>query len=184
VPGAADRHFGVYLRREQAGDEAAIAAVHAAAFARADAPRVEPPEVALVALLRASDAWIPALSIVAFADEQIVGHVVCSRATIADSFAVLGLGPLGVHPDYQDARFGSALMHAIIGAADSLDEPLIVLLGNPAYYERFGFEPAADHRIGAPDDSYGEHFQVRHLTSATGAERGPFRYADAFGWVS
>jgi putative acetyltransferase len=71
-------------------------------------------------------------------------------------------------------------MHAVIAAADSLGEPLIVLLGAPEYYQRFGFEPAADHRIAAPDDSYGEDFQVRRLTTATGSERGSFRYADAF----
>ncbi len=174
----------MFLRRERPGDAAAIAAVHAAAFARPDSDGGEPPEVALVAMLRSSDAWIPELSIVAIADEEIAGHVVCSRATIAESIPVLALGPLGVHPDRQDTRIGSALMHAVIGAADSLDEPLIALLGDPGYYERFGFEPAADHRIVAPEDWYGEHFQVRHLAKATGHERGPFRYADAFAVVS
>ncbi len=129
--------------------------MHAAAFARPDEPEAAPPEVELVAQLRASQEWIPELSIVAITDELIVGHVVCSRATIADSIEVLGLGPLGVHPDYQDERIGSALMHAVIGAA-------------------------ADHRIAAPQDSYGEHFQVRHLHSATGNEKDPFRHADAF----
>lgn len=170
----------MFLRREQPGDAAAIAAVHRAAFARPDADGEEPPEVALVAELRASDAWIASLSIVAIVNEELVGHVVCSRATIAESIPVLGLGPLGVHPDHQDERVGSALMHAIVAAADSVGEPLIVLLGDPAYYERFGFEPASDHRIAAPDDDYGEHFQVRHLTNATGDERGRFQYAPAF----
>ena len=173
----------MYLRRERPGDEAAIAAVHSAAFARPDAPGSEPPEVELVSQLRTSESWIPQLSIVAIVDEEIVGHVVCSRATIADSIPVLGLGPLGVHPFRQDAQVGSALMHAVIAAADSIGEPLIVLLGSPAYYDRFGFEPAADHRIAAPNDLYGEDFQVRHLTNATGTERGPFRYADAFDLV-
>jgi putative acetyltransferase len=170
----------MFLRREQPGDEAAIAAVHRTAFARPDDPDTEPPEVELVSSLRASDAWIPTLSIVAVVDEQVAGHVVCSRATIGDTIPVLGLGPLGVHPDFQDGRVGTALMHAVIAAADSLGEPLIALLGSPAYYERFGFEPAADHRIAAPRDEYGEDFQVRHLTGATGTERGPFRYPEPF----
>lgn len=173
----------MFLRREQPGDEAAIAAVHRAAFARPEADGEEPPEVALVAELRASDAWIAPLSIVAIVNEELVGHVLCSRATIDDSIPVLGLGPLGVHPDHQDERVGSALMHAIVAAADSVGEPLIVLLGDPAYYERFGFEPAADHRIVAPDADYGADFQVRHLTDATGTERGQFTYAPAFDLV-
>jgi putative acetyltransferase len=173
----------MYLRREQPGDEAAIAAVHRAAFARPDADGEEPPEVVLVAELRASDAWIAPLSIVAIVNEELVGHVVCSRATIGDSIPVLGLGPLGVHPEHQDERVGSALMHAIVAAADSVGEPLIALLGDPAFYERFGFEPAADHRITAPRAEYGGDFQVRHLTGATGTERGQFRYAPPFDGV-
>jgi putative acetyltransferase len=88
----------VYLRREREGDAPAIGAVHAAAFLRPDAPGAEPPEVLLVALLRASDAWIPALSIVAVEDASIVGHVLCTRATIAGRIPALGLGPLGVAP--------------------------------------------------------------------------------------
>jgi putative acetyltransferase len=50
----------VILRREQPGDEAAIAAVHAASFARPEHPAAIPPEVGLVDELRTSDAWIPA----------------------------------------------------------------------------------------------------------------------------
>jgi putative acetyltransferase len=173
----------VILRRERPGDEAAIAAVHAAAFARPEQPGAVPPEVGLVDELRASDAWIPALSVVALVDDEIVGHVVCSRATIADTHAVVGLGPLGVRPQSQNRGVGTALVHAIVGAADALDEPLIALLGNPRYYGRFGFERAADHGIEAPDPNYGDDFQVRTLTTATGAERGEFRYPPAFDGV-
>lgn len=175
-----DRPTWMLLRRERLEDESAIAAVHASAFARPEIPRVAPAEVTLVASLRGSDAWIPPLSIVAVMDEGVVGHVVCSRATIADTIPVLGLGPLGVKPDRQHALAGSALMHAVIGAADALDERLIGLLGDPDYYGRFGFTTAAEHGIEAPEDWYGDHFQVRFLTRATGQERGAFRYAAAF----
>jgi putative acetyltransferase len=158
----------------------AIAAVHAAAFARPENPGAIPPEAGLVDELRASQAWIPALSVVALVDDDIVGHVVCSRATIANSYAVLGLGPLGVRPGSQNRGVGTALVHAVVAAADALDEPLIMLLGNPRYYGRFGFQRAADHGIEAPDPNYGDDFQVRFLTTATGAARGDFRYAPAF----
>jgi putative acetyltransferase len=173
----------VFVRREQPGDEPAIASVHASAFVRPESPETEPPEAMLVALLRASDAWIPPLSIVAVEGGSIVGHVVCTRATIAGRFSVLGLGPLGVHPAHQNAGVGTALMHAIVAAADALDEPLIALLGACEYYERFGFETAARHGIVAPREWYGDHFQVRLLSRATGDERGAFEYADAFSTV-
>lgn len=44
------------------------------------------------------------------------------------------LGPLGVAPSHQAAGIGSALVHAVLGAADALDEALVALLGAPAYY--------------------------------------------------
>jgi putative acetyltransferase len=53
---------------------------------------------------------------------------------------VIALGPLAVRPDRQQNGVGSALMHAVLGAADALGEPLAALLSNPAYYQRFGFE--------------------------------------------
>ncbi len=171
------------LRREREGDAPAIASVHASAFARLGIVGVEPPEVLLVSELRASRAWLPELSIVALIDGSIAGHVVCSRAHIGDTIPVLGLGPLGVAPEYQGNGVGSALMHAVIAAADALAERLIVLLGRPDYYRRFGFEPASNHGIAPPHDWYGDHFQVRYLTSAIGDENGVFRYADAFATV-
>jgi len=170
----------VILRREVPGDVDAIRTVHAAAFARPETPGVEPPEADLVTQLRASDAWMPALSIVALDGDEIVGHVVCTRATIADRFAVLGLGPLGVAPGRQRAGVGLALMHAVLGAADACGEPLVALLGNPNYYQRFGFEPASAHGIEPPREWYGDAFQVRTLTAATGTERGRFAYAAPF----
>jgi putative acetyltransferase len=71
-------------------------------------------------------------------------------------------------------------MHAVLAAADALDEHLVCLLGDPGYYARFGFAPAREHGIEPPHDWYGDHFQVRVLTHATGTERGVFAYDPAF----
>jgi putative acetyltransferase len=170
----------VVIRREAAGDAAAVARVHAAAFATADGPPV-PVEVALVEQLRSSPHWLPHLSLVACSGEKVVGHVVCTRAEVGPEGApALGLGPIGVRPDHQDQGVGSALMHAVLGAADACDESLVALLGEPAYYRRFGFVPAADLGIDAPDDSWGAYFQARPLSRYSDDLRGAFRYAAPF----
>ena len=59
-------------------------------------------------------------------------------------------------------------------------DPLIALLGSTVYYGRFGFVPAADLGIDAPDPAWGDHFQVRTLTTYTPDLRGRFTYAAPF----
>src|SRR5690349_7318305 len=118
----------VALRPEQVGDEATIYAIHRDAFRRPETPDADPPEAPLVDELRASDAWIPELSIVAIEDDVIVGHVVCSRSTIDDSIPVLGLGPIGVVPARQNDGIGQALVRAVIAAAEARGERLVGLL--------------------------------------------------------
>ncbi|MGH3792696.1 MAG: GNAT family N-acetyltransferase, partial [Pseudonocardiaceae bacterium] len=58
--------------------------------------------------------------------------------SIADRPSI-SLGPLGVIPACQRRGVGRALMHAVLAAADALDEPAVTLLGDPAYYSWFGF---------------------------------------------
>ena len=71
-------------------------------------------------------------------------------------------------------------MHAVIGAADALDEPLIGLLGSLDYYPRFGFQPA--ERLGITPDraEWADHFQVRPLTAYDSRILGEFHYAEPF----
>jgi putative acetyltransferase len=166
----------VILRRERPTDRSAVRDVHLEAFAR---PVVEvAAEATLVDELREDGDVVPGLSIVAEHDGLVVGHVVCSRARIGERPS-LGLGPLGVLPDHQGRGVGSALMHAVLAAADALDAGEVVLLGSPAYYSRFGFVLAAAAGITSPDPRWAPHFQVRPLTAWDGP-RGPFRYAPAF----
>ena len=166
------------IRRERASDRAAVNEVLAAAFAN---PGGDPPvEVGLVDALRVSDAWIPRLCLVAETEtDRLVGHVVCSRAHV-DDVEVLALGPLAVHPDMQRAGIGSALMHAVLGAADALDEPLVALLGHREYYPRFGFRPGTDLGVRPPVAGWADHFQVRPLERYRESIRGEFRYAQPF----
>src|SRR5215831_6545429 len=130
------------IRRERSGDEPQIYQVHAAAF-RAAGESADPPAASLVDELRQSDDWAPALSFVAVVDDAVVGNVACSYGRVVPSGGrMLYLGPLGVRPERQRQGVGQALMHAVLGAADALDEPVVVLRGDPGYYQRFGFVPA------------------------------------------
>jgi putative acetyltransferase len=173
------------IRREIPSDAAAIRSVTAAAFKGAahSAPPVEsdgaPGEATLVGWLRADAGWIPELSMVACRDEEVIGHVVCTRADVAGA-PVLVLGPLSVLPDHQRSGVGSALMHAVLGAADALGEALVALVGDPAYYARFGFVAASSLAIDAPDPAWGPYFQARPLTAYEPSLGGRFTHPAPF----
>ena len=71
-------------------------------------------------------------------------------------------------------------MDALLAAVDAADVPLIVLLGAPQYYSRFGFRPAKDLGVIPPEPEWGEGFQARPLTAYTESVAGQFQYAPAF----
>ena len=161
------------VRREVPGDVGSIRDVHRAAFGGG-----EPVEAGLVDALRADSGWLPHLSLVAVRDGELVGHVVATRARVGDVPA-LGVGPLGVVPAAQGRGVGRALMYALLGAAQARDETIVGLLGEPAYYGRFGFVAATDVGITPPDPGWGRYFQV--LVAGGPSSTGQFRYAAPFG---
>jgi putative acetyltransferase len=174
----------VIVRRQRADDYEAIRRVYAEAFRRPhfrppQNPGSVPPEVGLFeALWEAGDA-LPELSFTALNEVGAVGHVTASRATVAN-YSVVAVGPIGVLPEYQGLGIGSALMDALLTAADAADVPMIVLLGSPRYYSRFGFRPAQELGVIPPEPRWGEAFQARPLTAYTPAVAGRFQYASAF----
>ena len=170
------------MRRERPEDVAAVEALHAAAFARpgpGGAGAAAVVEARLVERLRADGDVVPELTLVAEAGGEVVGSAVCSRGRLAGR-PLVALGPLGVAPAHQRRGVGSALVHALLGAADALGEPAVALLGSPLYYARFGFRPAAELGVEAPEPAWGEHFQLRPLHAWDPALAGAFRYAPAF----
>jgi len=177
MPGRPRYGSGVIIRQEQPDDREAIQNVHRAAFGGEVEPR-------LAANLMAAGDAVPELSLAAELDGVVVGHVVTSRATVADSAGSetpsLGLGPIGVLPEHQGEHIGSMLMHASIAAADALGYPMMILLGNPAYYSRFGFELASDYGIAPPDPNWAGAFQIRRLQNYSSQVTGTFSYAPAF----
>ena len=125
------------------------------------------------------------LSLVAVdASDRVVGHLLLSRVAIegADgaAWSVPSLAPMAVLPDWQGRGAGAALVRAAIEAADARGEPLIVVLGHPGYYPRFGFVPASGHGITCPYPVPDEVFMVRSLTADDPAIRGRVRYPACF----
>jgi putative acetyltransferase len=167
------------VRRYERADRDAARRIHVEAFRRKTDPAGVPPEVGLFEALTDEGWAVEALSFVALRDGTPVGHVMCSRATIAPH-PVVALGPIGVLPSDQGQGVGLAMMHTVLGAADALDVPLIVLLGSTSYYPRFGFRPAVALCIQPPEPDWGDHFQARTLTTHDASITGPFRYAPPF----
>jgi putative acetyltransferase len=167
------------IRRETPGDVEAIRGIVRAAFMRSGRS-ILPPEVALIDELRSTEYFLPALSLVAVnSDADVVGHVLCTRGQV-DSAPVLALGPLAVLPVQQRSGVGLALMHAILGAAEALDEPLVGVLGDPGYYSRFGFRPSEEYQIRPPVAEWRRYFQVRVLTRYSPLVHGAFAYPAPF----
>lgn len=166
-----------HIRRETEGDAPLIHALHDAAFSTV--AYASGTEAAIVDALREGEDWVPQLSLVAEVDGKPAGHVVCSYGRLGET-RMLGLGPIGVDPALHGKGIGSALMHAVIGAADAMDEPAIILLGSPDYYGRFGFEPASNCGIEPQDAGWASAFQVRRLANWSDDLRGTYVYSPGF----
>jgi putative acetyltransferase len=137
----------------------------------------------LVDLIRMSDRFVPDLSIVAETDGSLVGHVMLSYVTIEgeESFEVLSLAPLAVHPDHQRLGIGTALIEEALARADERGEPLVVLEGHPDYYPRFGFERGSLLGIEKPAPQVPEDaFMVKRLSAYAPRFHGKLVYPPAF----
>ena len=140
------------LRHETPDDTSAIEAVTVAAFA--DAPHTSHTEQFIVRALR--DASELTLSIVAEEQGQVVGHVALSPVTITDrnghkAEGWYGLGPISVLPQRQGQGIGSRLMEQALSELRAMQAAGCVLLGDPAYYARFGFQARAGLQLpGVP----------------------------------
>lgn len=164
-----------HTRAENTHDITDIHAVVAAAFPTEF-------EADLVDALRADpEAWIEGLSIVAeSADGQVVAHALLTRCQV-DGAPALALAPCSVHPDHQRSGAGSAAIRHGLAAARDLGENLVLVLGHPAYYPRFGFTPASGFGVRAPFDAPDDAFLAQALDPERPTPTGLVRYPAAFG---
>lgn len=170
------------IRVEQSEDAHGISVVNERAFGRAA-------EARLVECIRKSKAWLPALSLVAVLDEQIVAHVLCSRMKIESSggdFECLALGPVSVIPEYQNKGIGTELIITGIECARAIGWKAVIALGHPDYYSRFGFRPASEFGISPtfPKVQPGAFMALELVEGAlANCSAGKAIYADCFSAV-
>lgn len=160
------------IRPEQPRDVSAIYGVNAACFPGDD-------EARLVDLLRAAGNL--SVSLVAEDGGSIVGHVAFSPVNTAASVIGAGLGPLAVLDSHRRQRIAAELVRAGLEACREMGFGWCVVLGEPAYYRRFGFLAASEFGLS---DEYGGGgaFQVIELIpNSLPVSAGWVRYAPEFG---
>lgn len=124
------------IRDENVGDHARIRELTRAAFAAS--PYGDSGEADIIDALREANALT--LSLVAAVEGRVVGQVTVSPVAVGDQDASwYGIGPIAVDPEAQGAGIGSALMRAALARLGDLGAAGCVLVGDPAYYGRFGF---------------------------------------------
>jgi putative acetyltransferase len=166
------------IRPETSADYAAVFAVNALAFGQEN-------EARLVDLIRESDRYIPQLSLVATVDDRIVGHTLFSIIDLvgSETWQVLGLAPLAVHPTFQKQGIGSALVQVGLEQAEAMPYAMAIVLGHPAFYTRFGFVPSTEYGITSPFPVPAEAFMVKPLSQYQTHYQGKVVYPPAFAAV-
>lgn len=157
-------HLKITIRPAQSGDWPAIVDINDAAFEGTA-------ESALIAAIERSGR--PVISLVALADNVPVGHIFFSPIQVqapGPPIPTLALAPMAVAPRLQRRGVGSQLVQA--GLRECLDHAceLVVVVGHPRFYQRFGFRPAGGMGLVSVYSEAGDAFMAVEL--ATGALRG------------
>lgn len=159
------------IRNERSDDAVAIYAVHAGSFPTEG-------EAKLVDALRAAGRL--SVSLVAESNGAVIGHVAFSPVTVASVDEGVGLGPIAVLESDRGQGVGAGLVEEGLAACRVAGFGWAVVLGDPAYYGRFGFRAASEFGLS---DEYrgGAAFQAMELVpGAMPAGAGLVRYSREF----
>jgi len=110
------------------------------------------------------------LSIVAVDDDEVVGHIMFSPATVENSGGVvqgMGLAPMAVLPQFQKQGIGGKLVKEGLKRAKELGYNSVIVIGHKDYYPRFGFQRASKWNIKCPFEVPDEAFMATELTVGT-----------------
>ena len=155
------------VRLEMPADQEAIRALHLAAFPTQD-------EADLVDQLRQDGDIV--FSLVSQVADCLTGHALFSRMTAP--FRALGLGPVAVFPEWRTQGMAARLIETGLGLAGEAGWEAVFVLGEPAYYTRFGFDVTKAQGFRSP--YAGAYFMVRALGSGLPATGGRVDYPRAF----
>lgn len=165
----------IIIRPEKNEDIPVIHQVNQLAFGREN-------EAQLVSMLRKEN--VITLSLVAESNGQIIGHILFSPVTItnADSrWQAVGLGPIAVLPEFQNQGVGAALIRSGMDELKKLGHDVVIVLGHPEYYPRFGFKPSKPFGIQWEVDVPEKDFMMAELNpSAQNGRKGIVHYHPAF----
>ena len=171
----------ICIVEERFQDQAEIRAVYIAAFEGKE-------EADVVDKLRNTSPTF--ISLVAMMDEKVIGHILFTPVRLIQmvdwSIEGMGLAPLAVLPEFQNQGVGTALCSEGLKRVKSAGNPFVVVLGDPSYYARFGFEKASDYHIrsafnGVPEDAF--MIQILKPDEMAGAE-GTVYYQQEFDSVT
>jgi putative acetyltransferase len=164
----------IVVRPERADDRAIVRDVNQRAFEG-------PGEADLVDNLRQEGVVL--LSAVAEVDQRVVGHILFSRMTIdaPDGLvAAAALAPLAVVPEHQRQGIGGRLIRYGLDGLRSSDERVVIVLGHPDYYPRFGFSAALAGNLSSPFPREA-YMALELVPGALDGVRGEVKYPAAFG---
>ncbi|MDV2991132.1 MAG: N-acetyltransferase Eis [Chroococcidiopsis sp. SAG 2025] len=147
------------IRAEAVEDYTNIFKVNKLAFGRED-------EARLVDNVRQLANFNPKLSLVAIEGDRLVGHILFSEIAIVSpqgEVTALALAPLAVLPQFQNQGIGSQLVRAGLKQCQILGYKIVIVLGHPNFYSRFGFAPAINKGLRSPFSVPDEIFMVLEL---------------------
>jgi len=126
----------------------------------------QPNEAKIVELIRDSENFIPELSLVAKENDLVLGHILFSLIVIdtgTENIAALALAPLAVTPTHQRQGIGSQLIKIGLAKCQELGHSIVIVLGHPNYYPKFGFQTASKFGVQAPFSVPDEAFMILGL---------------------